>query len=84
MAPNASINPTTGEIKRDSNTSIVFFIGRIILGSVQYITSDTQRIEPISVCELDAGSPIYQVPKFHMIAAMRSESTAQIPKAILE
>ena len=36
------------------------------------------------VCELDAGMPRYQVPKFQMIAAMRSERTAHIPNAILE
>ena len=35
----------------------------------------------MSVCELDAGIPIYQVPKFQMIAAISSESTTQIPNS---
>jgi hypothetical protein len=33
------------------------------------------------VCELDAGSPIYQVPKFQIIAAIKRDNTAQIPNA---
>ena len=36
------------------------------------------------MCELDAGIPRYHVPKFQMIAAMRSARTAHIPNAILE
>ena len=36
-------------------------------------------IEPISVCELDAGSPKAQVPRFQMIAAIRSAKTIAKP-----
>ena len=36
-------------------------------------------IEPISVCELDAGRPNYQVPRFQMIAAISSANTMAKP-----
>lgn len=38
----------------------------------------------MSVCELDAGSPRYQVPKFQIIAAIRRARTADTPNAIPE
>lgn len=81
IAPNARTNPTIGEIRRDLKTSIVFAVGRLIDLSIIYIASVTQRIEPMRVCELDAGMPRYQVPKFQIIAAKRSARTTQIPKA---
>ena len=74
----------TGEKRRASNVSITLCKGRTTFLSMKFITSETQRIEPIRVCELDAGSPMYQVPKFQMIAAMRSESTTVIPNDIEE
>ena len=52
--------------------------------SMKFITSETPSIEPMRVCELDAGSPIYHVPKFQMIAAIKSDRTTQIPKDIEE
>ena len=36
-------------------------------------------IEPISVCELDAGRPRYQVPRFQMIAATSRANTMAKP-----
>ena len=36
-------------------------------------------IDPIKVCELDAGSPKYQVPRFHRIAAINSAKTMAKP-----
>src|SRR6202012_5915159 len=39
----------------------------------------TPTIEPMSVCELEAGSPRYQVPRFQMIADRRSENTIAKP-----
>jgi hypothetical protein len=36
-------------------------------------------IEPINVCELDAGRPKYQVPRFQMIAAMSNANTIAKP-----
>lgn len=80
--PKASTNPINGEKRRDSKVSTTLCQGRMTVLSERFITRDTQRIEPISVWELDAGIPMYHVPKFQIIAAMRSESTAHIPKAI--
>lgn len=84
MAQNARRNPTKGEKRSDSNVSITLCQGSLTLESIIFITSETPRIEPISVCELDAGSPRYQVPKFQIIAAMRSESTTQTQNTMLE
>src|SRR5262245_39253641 len=36
-------------------------------------------IDPISVCELEAGRPRYQVPRFQMIAAISSANTIANP-----
>ncbi len=36
-------------------------------------------IEPISVCELEAGRPKYQVPRFHMMAAINNANTIAKP-----
>ena len=39
----------------------------------------TPMIEPIRVCELEAGRPKYQVPRFQMIAAISSANTIAKP-----
>src|ERR1700742_1263574 len=39
----------------------------------------TPMIEPISVCELDAGKPKYQVPTFQMMAEISSAKTMAKP-----
>ena len=39
----------------------------------------TPMIEPISVCEDDAGRPKYQVPRFQMMAAISSANTIAKP-----
>jgi len=36
-------------------------------------------MEPMSVCELDAGSPRYHVPRFQMMADSSSEKTIANP-----
>ena len=36
-------------------------------------------MEPIRVCELDEGSPKYQVPKFHRMAAISNANTMAKP-----
>jgi hypothetical protein len=43
--------------------------------------SPTPMIEPINVCELEAGKPSHQVPRFHTIAEMSSENTIANPAA---
>ena len=39
----------------------------------------TPMIEPISVCELEAGRPSHQVPRFQMMAAISSAKTMAKP-----
>ena len=39
----------------------------------------TPMIDPIRVCELEAGRPKYQVPTFQMIAAINSANTIAKP-----
>jgi hypothetical protein len=39
----------------------------------------TPMIDPIRVCELEAGSPRYQVPTFQMMAEIRSANTMAKP-----
>src|ERR1700744_1948913 len=41
--------------------------------------SPTPMMDPMSVCELDDGSPKYHVPRFQMIAAMSSANTMAKP-----
>ena len=40
----------------------------------------TPMIEPISVCDDDAGRPSHQVPRFQMIAAISIEKTIAKPE----
>src|SRR5262249_42977660 len=46
------------------------------------LATPTPMIDPIRVCELDAGRPRYQVPRFQMIAAIRSANTIAKPAAL--
>ena len=39
----------------------------------------TPMIEPIRVCELEAGRPKYQVPRFQTMAAISSANTMAKP-----
>src|SRR5579872_3899655 len=39
----------------------------------------TPMMEPTMVCELDAGSPKYQVPRFQRMAAINSANTMANP-----
>jgi hypothetical protein len=45
------------------------------------LAKPTPMIEPIRVCELDAGNPKYQVPRFHRIAESSREKTIANPAA---
>ena len=44
-----------------------------------WLAMPTPITEPISVCELDAGKPKYQVPRFQMIAATSKAKTMANP-----
>ena len=43
------------------------------------LAKPTPMMEPTKVCELEAGNPRYQVPKFQMMAEMSSENTIAKP-----
>jgi hypothetical protein len=42
----------------------------------------TPRMEPIMVCEDDAGRPSHQVPRFQRMAAISSANTIAKPEAL--
>jgi hypothetical protein len=44
-----------------------------------WLARPTPMIDPIKVCELEAGRPRYQVPRFHRIAPIRSANTMANP-----
>ena len=45
------------------------------LPRINALATPTPTIEPIRVCELEAGMPSHHVPRFQMIAAMSSANT---------
>jgi len=46
-----------------------------VRAAMTWLAMPTPMIEPMRVCELDAGRPKYQVPRFHKLAATRSAKT---------
>ncbi|MNN75487.1 hypothetical protein D3C81_1917930 [compost metagenome] len=46
---------------------------------IRALARPTPRIEPIRVCELEAGMPKYQVPRFQVMAAASKENTMARP-----
>ncbi|MNO68407.1 hypothetical protein D3C76_592360 [compost metagenome] len=46
---------------------------------IRALARPTPRIEPISVWELEAGIPKYQVPRFQVMAAASNENTMASP-----
>src|SRR5271163_466187 len=50
-----------------------------VLAEINWLAMPTPMIEPISVCELEAGSPKYQVPRFQMMAATSNANTMANP-----
>src|SRR5580700_4020165 len=50
-----------------------------VLADISWLAMPTPMIEPISVWELDAGRPKYQVLRFQMMAATSSAKTIANP-----
>src|SRR3954471_20606880 len=50
-----------------------------VFTAMNWFASPTPITDPISVCELDDGSPKYQVPRFQMIAAVSRANTIAKP-----
>ena len=76
------VKPKRGETRRDKPMSVTLPqltpSPNLWPGSIEFATP-TPMIAPISVCELDAGKPRYQVPRFHRIADRSSASTIARP-----
>src|SRR5438445_13822022 len=78
----AQRKPTIGEIKSDlpmfaactQSTPLV-----PVRAAINGFAMPTPIIEPISVCELEAGKPKYHVPRLHNIAATSSANTIATP-----
>ena len=72
------MKPTSGEMISDKAISTALpqltpsLTGRPVSRA---LTTATPRIAPISACELDAGMPKYQVPRFQAMAAISIENT---------
>ena len=70
--------PNSGENKSASPTFVTWSQSTPEVPSlprINALATPTPTIEPISVCELEAGMPSHQVPRFQMIAAMSSANT---------
>ena len=78
----AQTKPTTGESSKDfpilpacdQSTPLV-----PVLTAISWLARPTPITEPIRVCELEAGRPKYQVPRFQMIAAINKANTMAKP-----
>ncbi len=78
----ATMKPASGEKISDRPMSIAFC--QLIPSAsgtsvISALARPTPRIEPIRVCELEAGMPKYQVPRFQAMAAASREKTIARP-----
>src|ERR1700722_2164394 len=78
------MKPTRGEIRRVVNTSVAFAqftpSPKLWPGEfIQAFASPTPIIDPMSVCELEAGKPRYQVPTFQTMAEISKAKTMANP-----
>src|SRR6202035_4639209 len=74
--------PTIGETIRELNTSdalLQLTPSPKTCPEINELASPTPMMEPIKVCELEAGSPRYHVPTFQMIAEIKSAKTMANP-----
>src|ERR1700678_2893939 len=78
----ASRNPNTGDNNSASPTSLAFDQSTPdvpLRPCNSALVMPTPMMEPTRVWELDAGNPNAQVPRFQMIAAIRSANTMAKP-----
>src|SRR5262245_21653505 len=79
----AQTNPTIGDSSSDLPTLSAWPQSTPLVwapaAAISWLAKPTPMIDPIRVCELEAGSPRYQVPTFQMIAAMSSAKTMAKP-----
>ena len=82
MSNAAQAKPTRGEMSSErkyvpacpQSTPLV-----PVFTAMSWLAMPTPMIEPISVCELDAGRPSHQVPRFHKIAETSRANTIAKP-----
>lgn len=83
--PPATMNPATGETTSDRPISIAlpqFTPSASEMSVSKALAMPTPRIEPIRVCELEAGMPKYQVPRFQAMAADSMAKTMARPRPV--
>src|SRR5262245_9409654 len=81
----AQANPITGERSSERPTPAACAQSTPLVAvwfDITWLAMPTPMIDPISVWELDDGSPRYQVPRFQMMAATSSAKT--IAKPVVE
>src|SRR3954470_1845150 len=74
--------PNSGESRSDQPISVALVQSTPEVPSrprISALAMPTPMIEPISVCEEDAGRPKYQVPRFQMMAAISNANTIAKP-----
>src|ERR1700733_14336751 len=79
----ASANPNSGEISSAFKTLITCAQSNPdapMCGFNSWFARPTPMIDPTSVCELDAGSPRYHVPRFHRTAAISKAKIIEKPE----
>src|SRR6266851_1890179 len=85
-SPPARQNPMIGEISRDMPTSRVFPqltpSPNVWPDDIKELASPTPRIEPIRVCELEAGKPRNHVPIFQIMEDTSSANTIAKPAPV--
>jgi len=79
----APVKPTTGEKK--SALAILVTCDQSMAeviepGCMRWLAMATPRMDPIMVCELDAGRPRAQVSRFHRMAETRRAKTIEKPE----
>ena len=84
----APAKPTSGESSNDCPTFVAYPQSTPLVPvfgpDINWFAMPTPMMDPINVCELEAGNPKYQVPRFQMIAANQQreyhrESRAWLP-----
>src|SRR5215475_13207297 len=81
----AATKPKSGERSSDQPISVALLQSTPEVPSwpcSMALATPTPMIEPINVCELEAGRPRYQVPRFQMIAAINNANTIAKPAAL--
>src|SRR5580704_8526180 len=78
----AKTKPITGESSSDQPIFAAWPQSTPLVPSrpcIKALATPTPMIEPIMVWEEEAGSPSHQVPRFHMMAAIKSANTMAKP-----